>query len=215
MECSIVIADDHSLFAQAISEMLEKNAGCTVLYSVLNGIQLQEKFKSPRNIPDVVLLDINMPGMNGFETAEWLRKNHPEVHVLALSMNNSEKDILRMLKAGSKGYLLKDVSPDELFLGIRMVMEKGFYHSDLVAGHLMSLARGEAKSATFNGNLSDREKEFLKFAASEYSYKEIAEKMNVSERTVDGYRESIFSKLNVKTRTGMVIFAIKNGMVEI
>ncbi len=214
MHYSIVITDDHQLFSNALAELLGKDGQYEVLYSAANGKELQEKFKNKRNIPDLLLLDINMPEMDGFATAEWLKLEHPDLKFLALSMNNSDHDILKMLKAGASGYLLKDSSPDELLNALRVVREKGFYHSELVASHLMKMLKGESSVEENDYKLSEREKQFLQFACSEFSYKEIADKMCVAERTVDGYRESLFNKLGVRTRVGLAMFAIKNKLVN-
>lgn len=215
MSIKIVIADDHTLLSKALAEFIEAGGECEVLYSVATGRELTERFQSPKNIPDLVLLDINMPVMNGFETAEWLREHHPGVKVLALSMNNKEADILKMLKAGARGYLLKDSSPSELHQAIAAVMEKGFYHSELVTQPLLNLLRGGKEKAADNDfGLNGREKEFLRLACSDLSYKQIADIMCLSERTIDGYRESVFVKMDVKTRTAMAVKAIRLGIVD-
>jgi len=169
-------------------------------------------------LPDIVLLDINMPEMDGYETAQWLKQHHPDVKVLALSMYDNETSIIRMLKSGARGYILKDSEPGELKAALRALEEKGFYYSDLVSGKLMHAIN---KMEDENGNLknivplNERETDFLTYACTELTYKEIAEKMFLSPRTIDGYRDALFEKLNVKTRVGLVMYAIKNGIVRI
>jgi DNA-binding NarL/FixJ family response regulator len=162
-------------------------------------------------------MDINMPGMDGFATAEWLRQNYPLTKVLALSMYDNENSIIRMFKAGAKGYILKDSEPAELKAALDSIMQKGYYYSELVTGKLIHSINTSNQNG--NGNktnqLNDRETEFLKLAATELTYKEIAEKMNLSPRTIDGYRDALFEKLELKSRVGLVLYAIKNGIVVV
>jgi DNA-binding NarL/FixJ family response regulator len=155
--------------------------------------------------------------MDGYETAQWLKKNHPSVKVLALSMYDNENAIIRMLKSGAKGYILKDSDPAELHTAIEALMKKGFHYSDQVSGkliHAINMMEGEDSGLKKLVHLSDREVEFLKFTCSELTYKEIADKMSVSPRTIDGYRDALFEKLEVKTRVGLVMYAIKNGIMN-
>lgn len=210
----IVLTDDHILLRSGLASVLQ-SLGHTVLFEADNGKDFIQKLKAG-NLPDLVLLDINMPEMDGFETAEWLRKNHPSVAVLALSMYDYENSIIRMLKAGAKGYILKDSHPAELQHAINSILTKGFYYSELVSGKLMHAINSlgdESISISTLIQLSDREKDFLKHACSELTYKEIAAQMNVSPRTVDGYRDVLFEKLQLKTRVGLVLYAIKNGLI--
>jgi len=203
---SIVIVDDHQLFCTALSDLIGKYPGYEVLYTVKNGAELREMFYTPKHIPDIVLLDVVMPVMDGFTTAKWLRKDFEHVKVLALSMNNDEESILKMIKNGARGYVLKDTSDAELKAALDAVSAKGYYHSELVAMHMARMVAGEEKEG---GKLNERERQFLKLACSELTYKEIADIMCVSPRTVDGYREALFEKLGVKSRVGLVLQAIQ------
>jgi DNA-binding NarL/FixJ family response regulator len=152
-------------------------------------------------------MDVNMPIMNGIETTKWLTENHPEVYVLALTVEEDESTILKMIRAGAKGYLLKDVDKKTLEFALLKTIETGFYHSNIVVDVLVNSVTGK------NGHmevLKDTETEFLKLLCTEMTYKEIANKMNLSPKTIDGYRDNLFVKLNVKNRIGLVIYAIKN-----
>lgn len=213
---NIVLTDDHSLLRNGLAELV-KSQGHTVLFEADNGKDFIARLnRGP--LPDIVLMDINMPEMDGFETAQWLKQNHPEVKVLALSMYDNETSIIRMLKCGAKGYILKDSEPAELKAAIHALMNKGFYYSDLVSGKLMHAINkldDEGDSLKSLVPLSDRETDFLKYTCSELTYKEIADKMFVSPRTIDGYRDALFEKLHLKTRVGLVMYAIKNGIVNI
>lgn len=163
-------------------------------------------------------MDINMPVKDGYETAAWLKNNYPGIKVLALSMLDDENAIIRMIKNGARGYVLKESEPAELRNAINAVLQKGFYYSEMVTGRLVHSISGvddESQHSQQVIQLSDREIEFLKLACTEMTYKEIAAKMYLSPRTIDGYRDALFLKLDIKTRTGLVIYAIKNGIVKI
>lgn len=213
---TIVLVDDHVLLRNGLAELV-KSLGHTVLFEAGNGKDFISKLDA-KQLPEIVLLDINMPEMDGYETAQWIKTNHHDIKVLALSMYDNETSIIRMLKCGAKGYILKDAEPAELRAAIEAVMSKGFYYSDLVSGKLMHAINkmeddgGDLKSLV---PLNDRETDFLKYSCTELTYKEIADKMFVSPRTIDGYRDALFEKLHVKTRVGLVMYAIRNGIVNV
>jgi two-component system, NarL family, invasion response regulator UvrY len=213
---TIALTDDHALLRNGLAQLVT-SLGHTVLFEADNGIDLQKKI-TDKNLPQLVLMDINMPEMDGFATAQWLKENHPDVKVLALSMYDNEASIIRMLKCGAKGYILKDSEPAELKAAIDAVISKGYYYSDLVSGKLINaINKIEDGGSDVNTlvNLNERETDFLKYACTEMTYKEVADKMFVSPRTIDGYRDGLFEKLHVKTRVGLVMYAIKNGIVTI
>jgi DNA-binding NarL/FixJ family response regulator len=196
---------------------LIKNFGHEILFEANNGDDIINKIKEGSR-PDLVLMDINMPVRDGYETSSWLKENHPEIKVLALSMLDDENAIIRMIKNGARGYLLKESEPSELRSAINAVLQKGFYYSEMVTGRLVHSISGndvESYGSQQVIQLSDREIEFLKLACSEMTYKEIAAQMHLSPRTIDGYRDALFLKLDIKTRTGLVIYAIKNGIYKI
>lgn len=210
----VIIADDHILMRNALSRLVNSFEGYTVLAEADNGKDLKSKIQQ-HIVPDIVLLDVNMPEMDGFETTQWLHRNYPFIKVLALSMLSDEKTIIKMFRLGAKGYLLKNTDPEELKKALDAVTNKNVYISDYVSGKLVS---GLNKYADLDEKpvlLNEREKEFLRWTCTELAYKDIAEKMNVSPRTVDDYRQSLFGKLKVHSRVGLVMYAIKNGMVEI
>ena len=147
-----------------------------------------------------------------------MKQHHPEIKILALSMYDNETAIISMLKNGAKGYILKDSDPSLLEAALHDLEHKGFYYSDLVSGkliHAINNQEGSGDGLQKSMQLNDKEKEFLKHSCSEMTYKEIADKMFVSPRTIDGYRDNLFEKLHVKTRVGLVMYAIKNGIVDI
>ncbi|MCB9234512.1 MAG: response regulator transcription factor [Bacteroidia bacterium] len=216
MEKTLIIVDDHQMFAEALADIIARDTDFKVLCTVRNGRELLQKLQPGAPVPGLVLLDLNMPEMDGHATALHLREHFPAIKFMVLSMNGEEDDILKMLKAGCCGYILKEAPRSELKMALQMVFERGYYHSDLVANLLVqSLYGGSAGQEANPLSLSEREKEFLPLACTELTYKEIADKMCVAERTVDGYRESLFQKLGVKSRVGLAIFAVRNGLVEI
>lgn len=212
----VALVDDHVMLRIGLAALV-KSIGFDVIFEANNGEDCSLYIQSGK-IPDVILMDINMPVKDGFETTLWIRKNHPEIKVLALTMIDDENAVIRMLKNGAKGYLLKESTPAELKAAINAVMEKGFYYSEMVTGRLVHSLTGddeESKTSQQLIHLTDKEIEFLKLACSEMTYKEIADKMKLSPRTVDSYRDNLFHKLELKTRTGLAIYAIKNGIVKL
>ena len=208
MNYSVVVVDDHTLLSQAIGAMVDAFDKFSVLYTCKHGEELIQKFSdSPRNIPNVVLMDINMPIMNGIETTLWITENHPQVNVMALSVEDADTTILKMLKAGAVGYLLKDTEKKVLEHALLEVAENGFFHTKNVTNLLLqSISGGRKHSVKFKEN----ELIFMKLACTELTYKEIADRMCLSPKTIDGYRDVLFTKLNVKNRVGLVMYAIKN-----
>ncbi len=203
---SVVIVEDHTLLSQAIGNIVDSFDKFKVLYLCKNGKELIDKLSTPKNIPEIVLMDINMPIMNGIETTEWLKNNHPYVKVLALSVENEDITILKMLRAGAKGYLLKDVEKSILEEALLEVIKNGYYHTKSVTNLLLKSISGEQSTL----ELKERELTFMRLACTELTYKEIADKMFVSPKTIDGYRDVLFEKLEVKNRIGLAIYAIKH-----
>ena len=206
----VVIVEDHILLSQAIAGLVNAFNKFEVPYQCNNGQELLDKLKTPGNIPDVVLMDVNMPILNGIETTEILKKEFPQIKVIALSVEGAEETIIKMLKAGAKGYLLKDVEKEVLETALKEVISTGYYHTKEVSNILFNSLNEDESSVV---KLKDRELEFIKLVCSELTYKEIADKMFLSPKTIDGYRDSLFQKLHVKNKIGLVLYAIKNKIV--
>ena len=215
MNATVAIVDDHHLLAQALAELIERFAGYTVLFVAENGLDLIT-YLNQGHRPDVVLLDVNMPDMDGYETAKYLKDNHPEIRSIALSMFDDEKVILRMMQNGAWGYLLKGCRPYELRQAMDDGRTRGFYHSERLTEVLISqLNPTEPKPFPAKIRLNDRELEFLRLACTDLTYGAIADQMCVSPRTVDGYRESVFEKLGVKTHVSMALEAVRLGLIKV
>lgn len=216
-DIKVVLADDHVLLRNGLAGLINSFDGYTVLFEADNGQHLVDQLDK-NNLPELILLDINMPVKDGYETALFLKQTYPDIKVLALSMYDNEQSIIRMMRYGAKGYLLKDTHPKEFKTALDDVMSKGFYYSEMVTGKLIHAVNNMDEPQHGNSSyvkLNDREIEFLKLACTEMTYKEIADKMYLSPRTIDGYRDALFEKLNIKTRVGLVMYAIKNGIVQL
>ncbi|MDE3125714.1 MAG: response regulator transcription factor [Bacteroidota bacterium] len=212
----IALVDDHALFRSGIAALLKEFEDLQIVFEASNGKELQ--FLLPEHQPiHVVLMDIKMPGLNGFDTTEWIISNYPQTAVLALSMFDESTDIIKMLKAGAGGYLLKESSLEELYTAITTIHRDGFFSNELVSDKLIkSLKSGRHIEDWYEQyNLNQKELEFLRLCATELTYKQIAETMGVAERTVENYRQSLSEKLEIKNRVGLALFAIKNKLVSL
>ena len=213
----VALADDHVLVRKGLAGIVNSFLNYEVILDASNGSELVEEFKKGQ-IPDIVLMDINMPVMDGYVTTQWLKEAYPHIKVLALSMYDNEMAVIRMFRSGAKGYILKDSEPDELLLALDTLYSTGYYFSESISEKLaFSLQENKHAGKNYVGNLplTARELEFLTLACTEMTYKEIGKSMNVSPRTVDGYRDDLFLKLNLKTRVGLVLYAIKNNIVQV
>ncbi|HMR82207.1 MAG TPA: response regulator transcription factor [Niabella sp.] len=211
---SIAIVDDHTMLRKGLANILNEEDGFSVMLEADNGIQFAEAIEKRKLQPDIVLLDVHMPEMDGYETAVWIEAHLPLTGVLVLSMNDDEDMVIKMLRCGAKGYILKDADPPELCRAIRDVVNHGYHLSKLVTGKLL-FAMNKPTDITSPTKLSSREKEFLNLCCSDLTYKEIADKMFVSVRTVDGYRDSLFEKLEQRSRVGLVLYAIKHNYFQV
>ncbi len=210
----VAITDDHTLLRNALARLVNSFDGYSVLLEADNGKDLRNKLMK-NIIPDIVLLDVNMPDMDGFETTQWLRKNYPYIKILALSMLSDEKTIIKMFRLGATGYLLKNTDADELKKALDAVINKNVYLSEYVSAKLVSGLYTDTEEDVKPFILNERERDFLRWVCTELTYKEIAEKMNLSPRTVDDCRQSLFNKLKVHSRVGLVMYAIRNGIVTV
>lgn len=210
----VIIVDDHALFARSLAGLINTFPDYEVIEIFKNGQELVEMYASNQEIPSIILLDVKMPIMDGLTTMKWLKNNKPEALVLVITMEDNEQTIISMLKDGAKGYLLKDTEPETLKLALDTILNKGFFSTELTTKALMHSINGEIELKK-SFDLKDNELKFIKLACQEKTYKEIADEMFLSPKTIDGYRQHLFDKLEVKNRTGLVVFAIKNKIIEI
>lgn len=208
----IALVDDHHLFRSGMASLINSFPGYKVMLEAGNGQEFINKI-SKKFKPHIVLLDLSMPVMDGMSTAQWLSANFPDIQIIVLSMFEDSLKVVTVIKMGVKGYLLKDADPKDFKLALDTVSASGVYYPDFVTRHLVKNLNAPVDAD--RTKLNARETEFLKHCCTELTYKEMADRMNVSVRTVDGYRDQLFDKLNVKNRVGLVLFAIKNKIVEI
>jgi two-component system invasion response regulator UvrY len=212
---NVAVADDHILLRNALTVLINNTGKCKVVFEANNGIELIEKIKK-ENMPDVIILDLYMPEMDGYDTAVHLQSKYPDIKILMLTMFDNEGTLIRLLKAGVKGFMKKDIHPNELLHAIQSVHEHGFYYSAQTSSKLAGLFR-----ATENGPslekimMTDLEIEFMKLVCTELTYKEIAVKLKMNPRAIDGMRDNLFTKLDVKSRVGLAMHAIRQGIVGI
>lgn len=213
MSLNIAVVDDHNLFRKGLINLIQTiDPDFKVVLEASNGQELLNNL-NPNNLPSLVILDLDMPVMDGHDTTIELKKKYPNLSIIMLTMKNDEKSLIRMLKAGVNGYLNKDVEPDELKSAIHAVMHNGYHYNDSLTGILIKAVTEKPQSEA--NSLNEQEIRFLDLACSEMTYKEIADKMCLSEKTIDGYRARLFEKLQVKSRVGLVLYAIKNQLIKL
>ncbi|MEO6917020.1 MAG: response regulator transcription factor [Chitinophagaceae bacterium] len=207
------LIDDHLVLRDALAEVLGTFDDCSIVLKAGNGREMINLL-AQSTIPDIIVMDINMPLMDGYEASCWIRENYPAIPVIILTMYDSEMALVRLLKTGVKAFLKKDTHPRDLHHAIRSVVQHGYYYPFNALGRLANLLRDpENHYSSQPALLTDNEITFLKFSSTEMTYKEIAQKMYISPRTVDNYRDSLFDKLDVRSRVGLAMYAIKNGIV--
>lgn len=217
----LAIADDHTLVRSGLKALLNGFDDFQVMLEASNGQALLQSLRTADVHIDIALVDVGMPVMDGFETAQKLHDEFPKIKVVALSVYDEAQTIARMIENGAHAYLLKDAEPDVVRETLMHVQSKGYYYSQRVLESVMQTKLSALESASAPSHntikpidtITQREREFIQLCCSELTYKEIADIMGVSQRTVDGYRESVFSKLDLKSRTGIVLFAVAQGWV--
>lgn len=214
---NLAIADDHKIFRNGLKATLEESPDLNLLIEASNGKELIGQLAT--HTPDVILMDIKMPEMDGMQTTAYISQHFKQIKILALSMHNEDKYIVDMMKAGASGYLLKNAEPEEIIEAIVTVYEKGFYFNEHLSVTLIKQLVGPSSYNDNSGHqsvdLNDREIEVLKLVCQEHSNQEIADKIFLSVRTVEGYRARLFEKTGSKNLVGLVIFAIKKGIISV
>ena len=217
MKTTVALVDDHELLRSGLAAIINSLGEFEVVLEAGNGLEFIKKVKTIKP-PDIVLLDITMPEMDGYETAAWIRKHLPTVRVLVLSMLSNDLAIIRMLRNGVKGYIIKDSKPHVFKEAMESIQRNEFYVNELVRDKLInyvSTEEEEGKQTALLLSISEQEAHFLQLLCADKSYREIADEMCVSVRTIDNYRDNLFKKLETKSRVGLVLFAIKQGIANI
>ncbi|MBS1531887.1 MAG: response regulator transcription factor [Bacteroidetes bacterium] len=212
---SIAIVDDHKLFCRSLEVMVNRFKGFSVLFTASDGLDFINKLQKQIRTPDIVIMDQFMPIMDGAATILWLREHFPEISVVALSINYNENAVLNMARNGVKAFLLKDADLSEFKDALEVVSKGGHYYPNYVTRYLLKgVSRTEDEINFDPRELKQIEVDFLRLVSTELTYKEIADAMNVSPRTVDGYRQQLFEKLGLKSRVGLVLYAVRNRIIE-
>jgi two-component system, NarL family, invasion response regulator UvrY len=180
---------------------------------------LQQKMQE-HEIPDIILLDIAMPEMDGYETTQWLKQHYPEVKILIMSVSDSQETLLQMVKLGVNGFILKESDLEEILLAFKSLRKHGYYFTAKLQGYMTSLIKHSStqQPVLFDTRiqaLNTQEKKFLELLCTELTYNEICSQMHISYHTLDNYRDAVYKKLNVKSRTGSVLYAVKSGLVQV
>ena len=206
----IILADDHILLRDALANLVNNFDEFNVIATAGNGAEVTEILSGGYNT-DIVLMDLNMPKMDGYETAKWIGEHFPQVKIVILTMYDSEIALIRLLQAGVHGFLKKDIHPAELKNALLSIAAGEYYYSNHTTNKIASLFRKQ--TALEKALLNETEIEFLKLASTDMTYKEIAQAMNMTPRHIDTYRDALFTKLEVKSRVGLAIYAVKNGII--
>lgn len=207
----IAIAEDQNIVRRGFCELINSFEKFEIVAEAGNGKELIDRLKALKELPEIVVLDVSMPEMNGYDTLVAIKKLWPDMKVLILTMFNNEYTIIRMIRNKANGYLLKNSDPEELEKALLSISKSNFYHSELVSSHFFHIMHGTA----ILPDISEKEKQFLTYIHTDLTYKEIAKKMNATERSVIGYKDSLLEKLNVNSRPALVFWAIKLGYVAI
>ena len=213
---NVIITDDHKLFRKGIIALLEDFDFIGEIWEASNGAELIDLLAKIKTPPDVILLDLRMPVMDGIETHKKISKLYPEIKVIILTMEDDEQFILHLISEGVNGYLLKNADPDEMEKAILKVVENGYYFSENISTLVVKgMVKKDITEAVPNLDFNERELQILELICNEFTAAEIAEKLNLSARTVEGYRQKLIDKAGVKNVAGLVIFAVKNNLFPI
>jgi len=215
----IILVDDEELFRSGIAFILNREENINILHQSSNGRELLDYLAIAPTLPDIVLMDLKMPLLNGVETTKILKVEYPDINIIALSSYHSKAFVINMINEGASSYIIKNSSPADMIKTINAVAEKGFYY-DSIALRIIKEEKKQSiydnvKSVLDENFLTAREKEILELICKQHNTKEIAEKLFVSPRTVDVHRKNILLKTEVKNLAGLVVFAIQNDLVAL
>lgn len=213
MSIRIGLADDHQLFLKSLGLLVSTIPGYEVVLEALNGQECLTKIRQLSSPPDILLIDLNMPVLDGQHTARAIANEFPSVKIAALSMKSDDRSIINMLKAGCCAYLMKEIHPSELERALDQMYRVGYYNADAANINYRRLLLYQQEEELLS--ITAKEKTFLQLAGSDLTYKQIAVEMDLAERTIDGYRETLFKKLNVQSRVGLVLEALRRNIIQL
>lgn len=211
---TVALIDDHRIFCDSLASLINDFETFSVCWSAPDGKTAITLLQQSQNLPDIILLDIVMPGMNGLEVAKWIFENKINTKVLALTMEEDDNSVIQMLQYGIKGYLLKSIGSEELYTALQQAVKYGYYYTPIITGNIHKHLEKRVTLANVP-ELSGREKELLNYLCTDMSYAEIAKKMFLSESTVDTYRAKLFQKFDVKNRIGLILKAVNLSLIKL
>jgi len=210
----IALVDDHRIFCDSLASLINGFPEFTVLWTAEGGAAALRRLEQGQELPEILLLDINMPGVDGIAVAKWIFEHRLDIKVIALTMEEDDESVIQMLQFGIRGYFLKSIGSEELLTGLRQVVKFGYYYTPIITQNINSQLQRKAPSADIP-ELNGREKELLILFCTDKSYMEIAQKVFLSESTVDTYRARLFEKFEVKNRIGLILKAVALGLVKL
>jgi DNA-binding NarL/FixJ family response regulator len=214
----IILADDEVLFRKGISFLLQREENIKIIFEASNGSELITFLKEHDDHPDIIIIDLKMPLLNGVEATKIIHKDFPNIKIIALTSYNTKSFVANMINVGAVSYVMKDTTPQELLTTINEVAVKGFYYNDYVMKIILEglvSPQKNAKSSFDDGHLTNREKEILELICKQYSGNEIAEKLYISPRTVEGHRNNLLLKTQSKNIAGLVVHALQNKIIDL
>lgn len=208
---SLGFADDHAMLRKGLIKLLQLQGNYTVTFEVDNGDGVMDALKK-NLIPDILILDVNMGGKDGYQIAKWMNTHYPQVKILVLSMYNDESTILKMIQAGAKGYITKNAEPEKLHEAVQVLWQTGTYIPDHISQKMVTGLQKNILQESPIDEISESERKFLRLLCQELSYQQIAEQMYLSPSTMDDYRKKLTKKLGVKGKSGLIVFAMQNKL---
>lgn len=218
--CNVVLVDDHTLFAKALKTLISSFEDTYVTFVANNGQEFVAYIESQKVVPDVVLLDVRMPKMDGIATMQWIEAHHPEINVIAITMEDDEETISQMIRYGCKGYLLKDVEPSKLKESIQKAAKGNYVYSDEAGPKVFERIKNAVASEQETGGIvplvfKESEQEFLYYiCGTDLNYREIAKRMSLSPSTIDNRRTELYRKLGVNSRISAVLYAMEHRLLK-
>lgn len=212
----ILLADDEELFRKGVYFLLQREENIEILFEGSNGMEVIEYLNNTKNThPDIILMDLKMPTLNGVEATKIICKDFPDIKVIALTSYNTKSFIANMINVGASSYLVKSASPQEMIETVNEVAKRGFYYNENIMQVIKEdIISKNQKSPLDSEVITSREKEVLQLVCEQYNNAEIAEKLHISARTVEGHRNSILIKSGTRNVAGLVVFAIQNRLVS-
>lgn len=208
----LAIIEDHNIVRKGLVEIISNFGNFTFVIEAENGKDFIEKYKQTELLPEICIVDIKMPEMDGFQLVQYLKANFPEMKILVLTTYDEEYFLIKMIKIGVNGYLLKDCHPEELKSALLAISENSYFYNNIFSKRLQRLVETNFIKLP---NITENEKSFLEICGEDLTYSQMAQKLNKSQRSIEGYRDSLFNKFEVNNRASLVLLAVKLGIIKI